>query len=284
MNEYERLHAYDFGLPLETNEIPREKFISRLSSDEKDSLKSVCRFMTKHWKESPFEVKSTFGMLAVGSSTYSDSYYANLESYFSEHGLTRNDTIKEVALITGGDPVLALVAEHETYASFSEAFEKLRGEDPFAGFFDVSEASFLKTRSHFQKEYEVEKSIESILDNKGEDVDILLAPDEPIHSPHLHESSTYALQSLSRHYDAPIEQSRLSNHGYMFDSYGKVTRYKTISGAFANSISIPTSDRRVHLYISCTPLDFHIRRCVVDNVSFSRLARYGCFGDFSVLL
>lgn len=121
----DRGHQYYFGTSIQTKELPRENFLARLHTDEKGALTTFLKRLSHRDFEESFPIG---GLLAVGSSTYSDEYYSNLESFFLDNGLTRKDTIVERSFVSPGDAFLSTVYESKSYAHFKELASKVQHE------------------------------------------------------------------------------------------------------------------------------------------------------------
>ncbi len=167
-----RAYCLDYNLPLETNEMSRSLFLKeRLNDTERKNLLKIVEIINKSSNQD--KLYFGFGLFAIGSATYSDKYYSDLEKMFRERGLSDDDFIYETAEIYG-----VQFTQFENYDAFKRMVLEENKSRPFDDKLKLfAEEEFYKVRSQEQTEYVVKKRVGDILKNKGEDVDLTILPD-----------------------------------------------------------------------------------------------------------
>ena len=185
-----RAYCLDYGLPLKTNEMSRGFYLKeRLSETENKNLLTITEILFNSAIKNKLAFK--FGLFAVGSSTYSESYYDDLKNFFKEQGLSNDDFITEVSWIYGDQ--FSDYENYETYKNYVLKENKSRAFDEQLTL--ASKEKFEKNRKTEQKEYQLKKRVGDILNNKGEDLDFVIVPDPEVYA----DTSVgkYTLENLS---------------------------------------------------------------------------------------
>jgi len=275
-----REHLFDFGYAIETNEMKRDFYLkNRVNKVERKNMLEIFEIM----RDSAIKDKLAFGcaVLGVGTSTYSDKYFSNLEKYLLENNFTRNDFISE---------------EAKSYWKEAEDFDTY--EDYVKYCFDYSPAfdekitpsskeTFLYWKSRDQKSYSKKKKIGEILDKKGEDLDFIVCHD--YHS----DISEYDIKKMKefkenfldickeKGFDLFKESSYLNGSDYWYDGK-KLVRWKEIGNIDRGRTYRISFDkgRNFHFYFRDVHANSKVRKEKIENYSFVQLIRKGNYRDF----
>ena len=275
-----RSYCLDFGLPLENNEMSRSFYLkNRLSETENKNLLTIVNLLSKSSavKKFPFQ----FGLFAVGSSTYSEKYYADLKNMFVKRGLSEDDHIMEVSWINGEQ-----FSNFNDYESYRENILRENKSRAFDEQLDlVSKDKFERIKKIEQKEYRSKKLIKDILNNKGEDLDLIIVPDPEVYD-HF-EVGNYELEKFSKFgfnfkqfsldagLDVIEESSYLGDHEYKdyraiggnFERIKEIKdRYKTLRISFDEG-------RSFHFYFKPFSGVAWKRQEIINNGYFVQLIR-----------
>ena len=291
-----REYLFNFGHPISTQEMRREFYLkNRLSEAERKNLLDVMGIMENAALKN--KLCYAYAVLAIGSSTYPDEFYQDLEKSLSSNNLTREDFVVESADYYNGDQF----SNYKTYEEYLEKSEKENANSPFDEQTRmVSKEIFEKCKDKEQKPYEIRKKIGDIIDNKGEDLDFLICNDN-----YLSESEN--IYASGSKYDAEKQLEFKSNLIRMLEeaSYKVFQEYsylgdhsyrdfRAIGGNFERTKEIMDSNknrretyrveaktgRPFHFYITADEATGKVTRERIDNYSFAQLLRKSNFDDF----
>ncbi|MGV8141219.1 MAG: hypothetical protein ACP5NW_02130 [Candidatus Woesearchaeota archaeon] len=292
-----REHLYHFGYPISTNEMRRDFYLkNRLNEVERKNLLDVMHIMKNAALQGlRGKLCYDYSVFAIGSTTYSEEYYGNLEKGLLEAGLTRDDFVTENAIYYYG-------LQFNEFKTYEEYFDKYTKENLAAPFDEqvriISRETFEKRKEKEQKSYEIKKRLGDILDNKGEDLDFLICHDGYIGGHENFSSSDYIndkqeefkskfIQSLeAKGYKVSHEVSYLAGSEYRdFRGVGGTfERVKDIQDSNTNSREtyriIPKDGRSLHFYFTNEHATAKVIREKIDNVDFVQLLRRSNFDDF----
>lgn len=292
-----RGNLLDFGYKISTNEMPRDFYLeNRISKDERDKLIDILKIIHQTiWdKHSSYIGKHrlayhfNFGLLGIGTSVYPEKYWKGLENFFAEKGYTQEDFVDEKAAAAMWN---LQCREHETYQDY------LTWCDSFPAFDEkinpISEEEFNLEKEKEEVPYVTKKKVVDILKRKGEDLDFLFCPENPIDRCGYFRSQIDDFRFLlfdvlkDKNYTIKDELDYLDGVDYFVNpETGKILRYKMIiSPEKAGSCRVSFSDSRsFHFYFGTTNLNLKIRDEQINNSPFCRIIRSGEVKDLEATI
>ncbi len=268
---------YDLGYNVSSNEMKRSFYLKeRLNSLERSRLIDLTKILSKASYKNKLFVP--FAVLGVGTSTYSDEYFNDLEKYFLEKGFTKDEQIFETAGCYGTQFI-----DFKTYEDYISYCKKENASRAFDEQLEiVSEEKYLRDKAIEQKEYTKKKSIRPILEMKGEDLDFVVCLDEGHSS-----STTYYKKKFEifKHnfidycsqlkVDIKQEGSYLWGADYYFNN-GRLERWKEIGSKYSgNAYRISFEEgRSFHFYFRANEnAVLKVRDEILYNAPFVQLVR-----------
>ncbi len=250
------------------NEMDLEFYLTkRLSAIEFKNLKFVVNSSIK--AASKKDLRFHFSMLGIGSSTYSEEYYENLRKYFLKYRLTEKDYIIEKTLYY--DPFnlgsknyelyLKSITEHNKKCAFDEKVEI------------ISKEAFDKEVKNDEEEKTTTKSIKSILDNKGEDLDFIILYEIEEDQNKFQEFKNNFESIITQKYSFKKETTHLASSNYYYIK-SQVVRIKNIAESIRKTIRIdPPNGRTFHIYFNMHDInsELYMKKEFFHNGNFVRI-------------
>lgn len=272
MKKMLRENLYDFGYKIETEEMSREFYLkNRIAKQERKNLVDILKiFREKMIKpKNPSAYCFSFGVIAVGTSVYSEKYFSELEKSFFEKGFNQEDYLMEES-----GSYEKQEREFETYEDYlkwcdlPEAFdEKL---------IPIPEEIFNQRKEKNQVPYLTKKKIGDIFDRKGEDLDFIICPEVYCSSKTFNWINSAFFEIIKEaNYNIKSEFDCLYGVNYFIHPEGKLIRYKSIeSGTHESSFRISFDDSRsLHFYFDSHIMNLKIREERIENFPFCQILR-----------
>lgn len=288
-----RSFLYNKGVDIPTKEMGREFYLrERMNSSERKNLLDVIQGFSNYMVRN--NDAPSYAVFGVGTSTYPDSYFSDLEKNILEAGFNMDSEIVEKA---------ASVAEQGFH--FEEFEDYVEGCFNYCVSIDgkmrpVSREEFYLNKSKEQKRYSKKKRVGDILENKGEDLDFAICLEELYggtlgSSPHLYyrEARNNEGEILSeKHFDilkrqfiSYLKQSdyeyeeeveMLSSAKYPYSLNGELVREKDILNN-DNHVSTfrvkPKEGREMHFYLYNQMADMKVKHERIINKPFVQIER-----------
>ncbi len=275
---------YDFGYAIETCEMKREFYLkNRVSSVERKNLLEI--FEILKYSAIKDKLAFRFAILGIGTSTYSEQYFSDLEKYLKRNGFHKDGIIFEKAEHYGDQFI-----DFKNYNCYLDFCNKHNSNSPFDEQINpVSKKIFIEVREKEQIPYFVPKKVKNILTKKGEDLDFIVCADsssyltiplEDYHKDKMEEfKRNFEKNLISKEFKFKKESSHLANSCYHLENK-KVVRRKDIEIAHKTYRIMPKKGRSLHFYVLFELADLKIIQERIHNRPFVQLIRKGNFEDF----
>lgn len=276
-----REHLYDFGYQIETSEMKRDFYLkNRINQIERKKILDV--FEILRYSAIKDYLAFGFAVLGVGTSTYLDKYFSELEKYLLEHNLSKEDFILEEAKSYEKE-----AEDFENYEAYLDYWKKENSSRPFdEKITPFTKQVFLDCKKRDQKSYSKKKKIGEILNRKGEDLDFVVCHDYNYSLGDCYKEEMKKFKNnfinlcKEKNYNLIDESSYLDGADYWFDGE-KLVRWKEI-GCLDCGKTLRISfekGRSFHFYFRDELANLKVREEKIRNYPFVQLIRKGNYDD-----